>query len=197
LFSKIFGAQDSQKSSDPIINRCLSFANQFQISLTEEEWNHVLRNRDKLVESPLGGAYVHKDILNALYFLCLFDGLFESGFEFLRINDIRKAKASLEKAKRLLPWPTALYSLGLVYVRSGEVDAATKIWNKAIETFESRSSLLSVVVPDTLPQRNNFIAMATERIDTTGSANLGFSNIEEFKVNISKRIEELRNRRIS
>ena len=142
LFSKIFGAKGRQKSSDLIIDRCLSFAKQFQISLTDEEWNHVLRNRDKLVESPLGGAYVHKDILNALCFLCLFDGLFESGLEFLRINDIRKAKVSLEKAKRILPWPTALYSLGLVYVRSGEVDAATKIWNKAIEDFEARSSLL-------------------------------------------------------
>jgi tetratricopeptide (TPR) repeat protein len=197
LISKIFGRKGGQKPNDPIIDRCLSFAQQFQITLTDEEWNHVLRNRDKLAESPFGGAYIHKDIFHALCFLCLFDSLFEAGLELLRINDIHQAKNSLEKAKRFLPWPTVLYSLGLAYARSGEVDAATKIWNKAIEDFESRPSLLSAIVPGALPDRSNFITMTTERIDITGSAFLGFTNIEEFKINISKKIQELRNKRIS
>jgi tetratricopeptide (TPR) repeat protein len=197
LIPKIFGGEGVQKPSDPIIDCCLSFAQQFHITLTDEEWNHVLRNRDKLAESPLGGAYVHKDIFHALCFLCLFDGLFEAGLELLSINDIHQAKNSLEKAKNFFPWPTVLYSLGLAYTRSGEVDAATKIWNKAIEDFESRPSLLSDIVPGTLPDRSNFITMTTKRIDITGSASLGFTNIEELKVNISKKIQELRNKKLS
>ena len=170
LLSKIFRQKVGQGSNDPIIDRCLSFAKQFQITLTDEEWNHVLRNRDKLAESPLSGAHVHRDVFHALCFLCLFDGLFEAGLELLRINDIHQAKNSLEKVRRFLPWPTVLYSVGLAYAQSGEVDAATKIWNKAIEDFESRPSLLSTIVPGTLPDRNNFIAMTTKRIDMTGLA---------------------------
>ncbi len=197
LISKIFGRKGGQKPGDPIIDRCLSFAQQFQITLTDKEWNHVLRNRDKLAESSLDGADVHKDILDALCMLCLFDGLFEAGLELLRIDDIQQAKNTFIKAIRILPWPTVLYSLGLVYAQSGEIDAAIKIWNKAMGDFDSRPSLLSAIVPDTLPGRSNFIAMTTETIDITGLESLGFATREEFKVNIFKKIQELMNKRLS
>lgn len=187
--SKILGRKVEQRESDPIIDQCASFAQEFKIELTNHEWNHVLSNRGKLAESPLGGAYVHKDVFHALCFLCLFDGLFEAGVELLRTGDTDQAGNSLEKARKLLPWPTVLYSLGLVYARLGKLKAATEIWNKALEGFESRPSLLSASVPTTLPDRDNFIAMTGKRIDTTGSLSLGFTNLEELKDNISKRIE--------
>ena len=197
LISKIFGRKGGQKPGNPVIDRCLSSAQQFQITLTDEEWNHVLRNRDKLAESSLDGADVHKDIFDALCVLCLFDGLFEAGLELLRIDDIQQAKNTFIKAIKILPWPTVLYSLGLVYARSGEIEAATKIWNKAIDDFDSRPSLLSAIVPDTLPGRSNFIAMTTETIDITGLESLGFTTIEEFKVIISQKIQKLRNKGLS
>jgi tetratricopeptide (TPR) repeat protein len=192
LISKIFGLKGSQKSSDPIIDCCLSIAQRHQLTLTDEEWNHVLCYQDKLAGSPFGGKYVHEDIFHALCFLCLFDGLFQAGLEFLHINNIKDAKISLEKAKRILPWPTVLFSLGLAYARSGEVDPATKIWNKAIEDFESRPSFLSAIVASTLPDRSDFIAIMTERIDNTGSVSLGFTNMTELKVRISEKIQELK-----
>ena len=193
LISKIFGRKNGQKPGDPIIDRCLSFAQQFQITLTDEEWKHILRNRDKLAESAPDGADVHKDIFHILCFICLFDGLFEAGLDLLRIDDIKQAKNTFIKAIKILPWPTVLYSLGLVYAQSGEIDAANKIWNKAIGDFDSRPSLLSAIVPDTLPGRSNFITMTTETIDINGLESLGFTTREEFKVNISRKIQELRN----
>ncbi|VAX33354.1 hypothetical protein MNBD_NITROSPIRAE02-1634 [hydrothermal vent metagenome] len=188
--SKILGRKDDLSPGDPTIDQCESFAEEFQITLTDKEWDHVLSERDRLAKSPLGGAYVHKDVFHTLCFLCLFDGLFESGVKLLRTGDIGQAGNSLEKARKLLPWPTVLYSLGLVYAHSGKLKAATEIWNKALEGFESRASLLSAIVPTTLPKRNNFIAINTKRIDATGSLSLGFTNLGELKDNVSNRIEE-------
>lgn len=188
---KILGLKDDQKPSDLICNQCASFAKEFEIILTDQEWNHVLYKRDKLVESSLGGAYVHKGVLHTLCFLCLFEGLFEAGVELLRINDTHQAKISLEKARKLLPWPTVLYSIGLAYTHLGKMQDATNIWNKAIEDFELRPDLLSSIVPANLPNRSNFIVMTTERIDTTGSLSFGFTNIVDLKTNISKEIEKI------
>ena len=188
--SKILGRKDDQRLSDPIINQCASFAQELQITLTDQEWNHVLSNRDKFAESPLGGTYVQKDVFHVLCFLCLFDGLFETGVELLGSINTNQAGNPLEKARKLLPWPTVLYSLGLVYARSGKIKAATEIWNKALEGFESRLSLLSASVPTTIPDRDNFIAMTAKRIDTTGSLSLGFTNFGELRDEISKRLEK-------
>lgn len=189
--SKILSVKDDQKPRDLILIQCASFAKEFGLILTDQEWNHVISNRDKLADSPLGGAYVHKTVLNTLCFLCLFDGLFETGVELLHIGDTHQAEISLEKARKLLPWPTVLYSLGLAYARSGKMHAATNIWNKAIEDFESRQDLLSSLVPAMIPDRSNFIVMTAARIDTTGSIALGFTNIVEIKTNTSKEIEKI------
>ncbi len=187
--SRILGRKDAQRPSDPILDKCASFAREFQITLTDQEWNHVLSNRDKLAESPLGGAYVHKDVFNTLCFLCLFDSLFEAGVELLSNREEHEAANSFEKARRLMPWPTVLYSLGLAYAHLGRKAAAIENWDKALEGFESRASLLTPTVPTTLPDRDNFIAMITERIDTTGSLSLGFTNFGAVKDNISERLE--------
>jgi|GEM_PF-6750730 len=188
--SKILGRKDAQCPTDPIMDQCASFAREFQITLTDQEWNHVSSNRDKVVESPLGGAYVHKDVFHVLCFLCLFDGLFEAGVELLSTSKENEAANSLDKARRLLPWPTVLYSLGLAYAHLGKKAAAVEIWYKALEGFDSRASLLSAIVPITLPDRDNFISMTAERIDTTSSLSLGFTNFGAVKYNISKRLEE-------
>lgn len=188
--SKILDRKDAQRPSDPILDQCASFAREFQITLTDQEWNHVLSNRDKVAESPIGGAYVHKDVFHVLCFLCLFDGLFEAGVELLSTGEENEAANSLEKARRLLPWPTVLYSLGLAYAHLGKKAAAVEIWYKALEDFESRASLLSATVPIRLPDRDNFISMTAERIDTTSSLSLGFTNFGAVKDNISERLEE-------
>ena len=180
------------RPNDPIMDQCESFANNFQITITDNERNYILSNCDKLAESPLGGAYVHKDVLHALCFLCLFDSLFEIGVEQLRTGDAHQAGNSLEKAKKLLPWPTVLYSLGTVYAGSGKMEAATKIWKKALDGFELRPSLLSAIVPTSLPDRDNFITMTAKRIDTTGSLFLGITNFADLKGNILKKLETIR-----
>ncbi len=191
IFRRPGVSKDDQRRNDPIIDQCNSFAQEFQITLTDKEWNHVLSERDKIAESDLAGAYVHKDVFHSLCFLCLFDGLFEAGVELLRTQDNHQAVNSLEKAKKLLPWPTALYSLGEGYARSGNVEATTRLWNEAIEGFESRTSLLSAIVPTSLPNLDNFIAMTTKRLDTTGSLFLGFTSVAELKDKISKGIDLL------
>lgn len=195
--SKILGRKATQHPSDPILDKCVSFAREFQVTLTDQEWNHVLSNRDKLAESPLGGAYVHKDVFYALCFLCLFDSLFEAGVELLNIGKENEAANSLEKARRLLPWPTVLYSLGLAYAHLEKKAASVEIWYKALDGFESRASLLSSTVPLTLPDRDNFISMTAERIDTTSSLSLGFTNFGAVKDNIYERLEKNRNESIS
>lgn len=186
--SKILGRKDDQSPSDPIIAKCTSFAQKFQITITDQEWKHVISNRDKIAKSPLGGAYVHKDVLHVLCFLCLFDGLFEAGVKLLDTGNTNEAENSLGKTRRLLPWPTVLFSLGLVYARSGKIKAATDIWNEVLESFELRSSLLSAIVPATLPDRDNFIAMTANRIDTTGHYTLGLTNLGELKDNIMSKL---------
>ncbi|MCP3676637.1 MAG: hypothetical protein GY721_03310 [Deltaproteobacteria bacterium] len=178
--------KDDQMPSDPIIDQCVSFTQEFQITLAEKEWSNILSERDNLEESPLGGAYVHKDVLYVLCFLCLFDGLFEAGVDLLRTGDNHQAGNSLEKAKKLLPWPTVLYSLGFGYARLGDTESATRFWNEALESFEARISLLSVIVPSSFPDRDNFIAMTAKRIDTTSSLLLDFPSIVELKDKISK-----------
>jgi tetratricopeptide (TPR) repeat protein len=100
-----------------------------------------------------------------------------------------KAITSLEKARKLLPWPTVLYSLGLAYAQLGKKAVAIEIWGKALEVFESRVNLLSTKVPPTLPDRDNFIAMSAERIDKTGSLSLGFTNFGAIKDNILERLK--------
>lgn len=187
--SKFIGRKNVQHSSDPILDQCESFAQEFQITLTNQERNHLLSNRDKLAESHLGGTYVHKDVYHTLCFLCLFDSLYEAGVELLGTREEPEAANSFEKARRLLPWPTVLYSLGLAYAHFGEKTAAIETWNKALEDFELRASFLNPIVPAGLPDRDNFIAMTAEKIDTTGSLSLGFSNFGDVKKNISERLE--------
>jgi len=179
-------SNDDQRRSDPIIDQCDSFAQEFQITLTDKEWKHVLSERDKLAESNLAGAHVHKDVYYTLCFLCLFDGLFEAGVELLRTNDYQKGINSLEKAKKLLPWPTVLYSLRLGYASSGNKEVATRLGNDTIKAFDSRISLLSSRLPTSLPNRDSFITMTAKRIDTTSSRFLGFTSIAELKDKVSK-----------
>ncbi len=185
--SKILGGRGEHQPGDPIIARCWAIAREYGLSLNDEEWDHVWSNRDKLAASPLGGAFVHRDVVHVLCFLCLFDGVFETGVELLQAGAYHRAIDTLEKARKLLPWPIVLYSLVMAYACSGNSEAATRFRNAALDGFGSRTTLLLTIVPTSLPDRDNFLRMTAERLDTTGSLALGFAGMAELRDAMSQR----------
>lgn len=179
-FSKILG-KGKQPPSDPIIAKCQEIVTEYGLSLNEEEWNNVLSNRDKVAASQLGGAFIHKDVFHVLCFLCLFDGMFDAGVELLQAGTYHRAIHTLEKARKLLPWPTILYTLEKAYTQSGNMDVATGLRKKALENFETRSTHLLTVVPQSVPDRDNFLRITAEMLDIKGSLALGFTGITELR----------------
>ena len=178
--SKILGDR-GEPAADPIIAKCQTIAQEYGLSFDEDEWSQVLSRRDELAASPLAGAFVHRDVLHVLCFLCLFEGLFEAGVKLLRIGAYQRAIDTLEKARKLLPWPTVLYALGMACAKSGDMEAATKLRKAALEGFETRSSRMTTIVPGSLPDRDRFIGMMAEKLDTTGSLTLGLSGMANLR----------------
>ena len=177
--SRILGGGE-QHPSDPIIAECQEIALKHGLSLNEEEWTHVLHNRDRLAASQLGGKFVHKDVVHVLCFLCLFEGVFQTGVELVRMSAHRLAIDELEKARKLLPWPTVLYTLGLAHAGLGNRDVATRFYRAALECFEARSTYLLTIVPASVPDRESFLRTAVEMFDT-GSLALGFTGMAELR----------------
>jgi hypothetical protein len=181
-FSRIFGSKaDEQHPSDPIFSKCRSIEREYNLLLDDQERKHLLVNREKLAKSSLRGRYVQPDVFHVLCFLCLFDALCETGVELLETGARGRAVKTLEKARRLLSWPSVIYSLMMVYDELGEKEAVTRFRSAALEGFDTRLSLLSVIVPASLPSRDEFIRMIAERLDTTGPLLLGFSDMEALR----------------
>jgi hypothetical protein len=164
----------------PIINECSIIAQNCKILLTDQEWVQVFLNRDKIANSPLGGAYIHKDVYYCICYLCLYDSLFEIGIDLLTVN-IQNSISALKKALTLLPWPTALYCLGSAYKNVNQPERAIRIWTIALLNFDDRKSLLRNVLPETTPDYDKFIDSTSKRIDLTGALSIGFSNIEDVR----------------
>jgi len=69
----------------------------------------------------------------------------------------------------------------MAYDQLGEKEAVSGLRSVALEGFDARLSLLSVIVPASLPSRDEFIRMIAERLDTTGPLLLGFSDMEALR----------------
>jgi len=178
--SKILGDKGKQPP-DPILTECRTIAKEYELSVDEDEWGQVLSHRDELAAGPLAGYFVRTEVFHVLCFLCLFDSLFETGVDLLRDAKYQRAITTFEKARKLLPWPTVLYALGMAYARSGNTQVGTTLRNAALEGFESRLSHLTTIVPGSLPNRDTFIGMIAKKLDTIGSVTFGFTGTANLR----------------
>jgi len=168
-------------AKDPILKECLSIQQSYGLVLDANERNYVLLNRNKLTESPLRGLYVQKDIFHVVCLLTLFDSLCEAGVDHLAARRSVRAMDTLEKASKLLPWPPVLYALMIAHETLGRMEPAAKLRETIEGGFDVRRKLLADIVPPSVPERENFIATTAQRLDTSSSLLLGFSDIHELR----------------
>ena len=186
-FSRIFGDK-SHKQDDPIIARCKSVVDSMNLELNANEWSSVNMNRDLLASSPLGGAFIHKDVFHVLCYLCVYDGLFERSLELIDKGDHIEALLSLEKVIKLLSWPTATYACGLCYENIGKKDDAINKYRTTIRYYQDRKKLLSNLIPESTPARDDLIEQTENRLDRSGAILLGHINIEELIIVANNKI---------
>lgn len=164
----------------------LDIAASYELTIDDLEMSYLLSYQDEM-SSHLGGALMHPDALYSLGIVSLTNSFFSAGVEYEQQADYEKAVASFEKAKKIIPWPTVLYGLGHSYRQLNNTERAVELMTEAKNALDKRASLLSEVLPKTLPVREKFSGIM-ERMLNTQIGIMGFSDEKDFRKAIAEEL---------
>ena len=132
------------------------------------------------------------------------DSLFSRGAELLEGSRFEQAKASFEKAKSLIPWPTVHFALGFLYYRmwknsvgqgtfTDEAINATSAHGylkKALNDYPIRVHLLRNIVPESVPDREHLVELISNHLDNQ-SLKVGVKRTEDLGAVAISLLDEL------
>jgi hypothetical protein len=189
VFTKLFARSEEKQ----VRAQLDALASELGIKTDRGERRYLDRTARLLVRSPLGGKYVHPAVYRVICLQGIMDSLFSRGAELLERSRFLQAKASFEKAKNLIPWPTVHFALGLLYYKmwknsigqgsfTDEAINATSAHGylkKALNDCPSRVRLLRNIVPESVPDREHLIEIISNHLDNQ-SLRVGVQGIADL-----------------